>query len=257
MFGVAHGILALGDVDRIVVHHLYVAAPQYALVLAGDHVADPRLAGVEVVAQLMHVVGLVPLGHLRPAYPLALEAVVSAPGIDRPGLHVVLHVVGRELHVLVLDRHVAVIVYLALSVAEDLDHGIPGRREHRHLERALRKHGKRVCPAQGISPVYRITACERRGVGSRDLLLYAHAVGASAPSRTRILRRRHTGRQGKDQCQQAKYVYSSAQMPKISYIRLRRIYLCASGQQIYLFSSQLIRIFAVYKSNTIYLITRT
>ena len=40
---------------------------------------------VEVVAHLLHLVGALPLGHLRPSDPFSVQGVVSSSGIDRPG----------------------------------------------------------------------------------------------------------------------------------------------------------------------------
>ena len=180
MVVVADRVFAVGEVDGVVVHHLDVAPVQDALVVVRDHVLDPGLLGVEVVAHLLHVVGLVALGHDRPAVPFAGEAVIDAAGEHGPGVHVVLHVVGGQLHVLVLHRRGAVVVDEPVAVGEVADHGIRRIGEGRHLERALAQQGHGVGLAQGVHVSERIPARQGGGVGEDDLFLDAGPVDGPA-----------------------------------------------------------------------------
>ena len=116
MLQIAYGIFTLGYVDGLVRHHLDVPAMEYSFVLAGDHVGDPGLAGVEVVTDLFHVEGLAALGHYRLAFPCMVQGVIRAPCEYDTCRHVVFHVIGRQLQVLVRDLNVSPVVHLALAV---------------------------------------------------------------------------------------------------------------------------------------------
>ena len=91
-----------------------------AVVLLGYHVGDPCLPCVEVIADLLHVERLVTLGHHGLAFPCAGKGIIGTSGKDRPGVHVVFHVVGLELHVLVADLHVPPIEHPSPSLGEYL-----------------------------------------------------------------------------------------------------------------------------------------
>ena len=155
---VADGVHAVGDVDGLVRQHLDVAALEQAFVLLGDHVGDAGLAALEVVAELFHLVGLAALAHFGHALPLAGQRVQGAPGIDRGRIHVILHVVGRQLEILVLDGNPAPVVDLALAVGEDLQRRVGGIGEGRTVEGTLAEQvdrvglENRIGPVQGVAP---------------------------------------------------------------------------------------------------------
>ena len=127
VFQVADGIHAVHDADRPVGRHVDVLALQDAVILLRDHVLDDGLLVVEIVPELLHLVGLPVLGHLRPALPVLRHRIERAFRIDDAGVHVVFHVVGGQFHVLVTDRDITIIIYDALSVREDFDDRILGR----------------------------------------------------------------------------------------------------------------------------------
>ncbi|CCX51895.1 unknown [Alistipes sp. CAG:514] len=137
MLKIADSVLSLGDVDGSVRHHLDVLSVKYAVILPGDHVGDPGLSRVEIVADLLHAESLLALRHLRLPLPLAGKAVVSTSGIDRPRGHVIFHVVCLQLDVLIGDFNLAPVVHLALAVGEILPDGILRSRESRPGERTL------------------------------------------------------------------------------------------------------------------------
>ena len=134
MLEVADSVLSLGDVYGLVRHHLYVLAVQESLLLLSYHIGDAGLVGVEIVAQLLHGVCGTALLHHRLALDLARKSVQSTPGEHCAGIHVILHIVGAEFHVLVLDGHVSVKENFPLPVAEHLHGGILAGGEGRHLE---------------------------------------------------------------------------------------------------------------------------
>ena len=124
MLKVADSVFSMSDVDGFVREHLYVLSVKYSIILLCDHVGNPGLAGIEVVADLLHVEGLVTLGHYRLAFPFMGKGIIGATGEDCPGVHIVLHVVGLELYVLVGDFHIAPIEHLSLPVDEYLPGGV-------------------------------------------------------------------------------------------------------------------------------------
>ncbi len=217
--GVADRVFALGDVDGLVVHHLYVLSVEYAVVLGGDHVGDAGLARVEVVAHLLHVVGLASLGHFGLPPPRRGRWSHTRPRVDRALVHVVLHVFGGQLHVLVGHAHVAIIIYEAFAVAEVLDYGVPGGRERGLVEGTLAEHGHRVGPVQGVGGVERIPEGQGRGVGRDHLLLHAHAVAAfraPLPGASALgLDFRH---EQQESHQEGKYISELSQKRYISYL---------------------------------------
>jgi len=131
VFKVADGIFTFCDVDGFVRHHLDVLAVKYSVILLCDHIRDPGLAGVEVVADLLHVECLAALCHLRLAFPLLRQTVVGASGKDRSCRHVVFHVIRLELNILIGDLHVTPIVHFSLPIGEILAYRVLRARECR------------------------------------------------------------------------------------------------------------------------------
>ena len=117
---VTDSVLSMGDVDGLVWEHLYVLAVEDSVILLGYHVGDPGLAGIEVVSDLLHVERLVTLGHHGLAFPCAGKGIIGTSGKDRPGVHVVFHVVGLEFDVLIGDFHITPVEHLTLAVGKDL-----------------------------------------------------------------------------------------------------------------------------------------
>ena len=136
MLAVADRVFSVGYVDRAVRHHLDVPSMKDTVLLLGYHVGYARLLGVEVVAYLLHCVGLSALLHLRLPDPCP-GGVPGSPGEDCSGLEVVLHVVGGELHVAVGHAHVTIIVYHPFTFGEVLYYGVPCRRECRCVKGTL------------------------------------------------------------------------------------------------------------------------
>ena len=137
MVGVAHRIFSLGYIDGLVRHHLDVFAVQDAVVLGSYHILDTGLARIEIIAQFLHVVFLGAFLHHRPAYPFAGKGIVHAVGIDGARIHVVFHPLGGQLHVLVGNFNVAVVIYQTVPVFEMFDDGVPGSGECRGAQRTF------------------------------------------------------------------------------------------------------------------------
>ena len=157
---VADRVFSVRQVDGMVVHQLDVLTVQDAVGIVRDHVLDPRLAGIEVVADFLHIVGLSALGHHRTAVPDAFQAVIHAAGEDGPFVHVVLHIVGRQLQVLVLDGRGAIVIDEPVAVGEVADHRIGGIGEGRHLQGTLAQQGHGVRAVQGVHLAERVAPCQ-------------------------------------------------------------------------------------------------
>ena len=186
---VADRIFSVGDVDGLVRHHLYVPSVEDAFRLLGDHVGDPGLSRVEIVAQLLHGIGLSVLLHLRLSYECT-RGVPGSPCIYRLGLQVIFHVVRGELHASVGHGHVPVIVYHPLPVREVLHDGVPCRGECRHVEGALFHEGEGIRPCNGICPrsgVHHRTHGIRNGNGVGPAFRLFHPVPLPVPARTPVL----------------------------------------------------------------------
>ena len=183
--GIADRIFSVGDIDGPVFHHLDVAAVEYTLVIIGYHIVYECLAGVEVIVHILHFILLSALLHHRSSHPFHFCGVVTAPGIDRPGFHVVLHIIRSKLHILVGDLHLTIIIYLVgtgLGIP-DREHGVAGIGEGRVFQAALAEECHRIGAAKGIHDPQRVPACNGGRIRLHDLLLYSHAVscGISAP----------------------------------------------------------------------------
>ena len=163
---VAHRIAAAGDADRPVGGHLDALALNESFRLLGDHVFDLGLFAVEIVADLLHVIGLAILGHNRLPLPFPGKGVVCASGKDRSRFHVVLHVVGREFHVAVGDGHISVVEGLAGTFRKNFNDGVLGTGESRAVQRALAHQVGGIGPGgqHGIPPE-RIQAEETVALG--------------------------------------------------------------------------------------------
>ena len=165
MFEFADRVLSFRDVDRAVRHHLDVLSVEDAVLLCCYHVRDPRLVRVEIVADLLHVEGFAALGHRRLSLPFSREGVESSPREDNSCQHVILHVVGREFHVVVGDCHITIIIHLPLAVGEILTDRILGSGECRKGNGALRQKVQRIRPRKGIRPHQRIPDHQRISSG--------------------------------------------------------------------------------------------
>ena len=150
MFEIADSVFSFCDVDGLVRHHLDVLSMKNPVILLRDHVRDPGLAGVEIVPDLLHVESLPSLSHLRLSLPLLRQAVVGASREDSSGGHVIFHVVGLELDVIIGDLHIAPVVHLTLSVRKILPYGILGSRERRAGQGTLVQQGNGVRPESRI-----------------------------------------------------------------------------------------------------------
>ena len=153
MLQVADRIDAVPHVDGLVRHHLDLLALEEAFGLLGDHVGDAGLAGVEVVTELLHLVGGVALLHFGLAHPFSGCLVLAAAGEDGVRLHVILDVVRGKLHVLVGDRGAAVVIDLPFAARELRDDGVLGGGEGGTVQGTLFQHVQRVAPGDGIGPV--------------------------------------------------------------------------------------------------------
>ena len=205
MLGIADGVFAVGHVDGIVRHHLHVPTMQDTVVFRGYEVGYERLLGLEVVFELLHVVGLLALCHHGAALPFAGQAVIDAFGIDGGGVHVVFHELGGELHVLVGDGHVAIIINEAVAVGEDFHDGVARGGERRLLEGTLAEQGYGIQLVDGVGPVEGIPPRKFQGIKLLDLLLGPDAVLVLLTSTTallcgRVCADKHQDSQ-KDECQ--------------------------------------------------------
>ena len=126
MLKVANGVHAVFHIDGAVRHHLDLLALQEAVRLVRYHIGDTRLVGVEVIPELLHLVGLLALGHLRLAFHLPGSGILAAGGENRIGFHIILDEVGLQRHILVCDRGAAVIVDHAPAIGEVGDDRVLG-----------------------------------------------------------------------------------------------------------------------------------
>ena len=120
---VADGILAIGDVDGLVWEHLYVLAVEdevaavdvhhvdVAVVLVGDHILDAGLTRIEVIAQLLHIVDFATFRHHGPSLPVGCKGIVYTVCVNHAGGHVIVHPFGGQLHILVFDLYISIIMY--------------------------------------------------------------------------------------------------------------------------------------------------
>ena len=98
MLAVADRIASLGHIDGIVRHHLDVLALDYALLFRRDHIRDPGLPRLEIVAELLHLVALSAVLHHRLSLDLPGSRVLRAPRVKGVVFQVIFHIVGRQFH---------------------------------------------------------------------------------------------------------------------------------------------------------------
>ena len=172
---VAHRIAAAGDADRPVGGHLDALALNESFRLLGDHIFDLGLFAVEIVADLLHVIGLAILGHNRLPLPFPGEGVVCAPGKDRSRFHVVLHVVGGEFHIAVGDGHISVVKGFAGSLRKYFDNGVLGPGKGRTVQRTLAHQiggigpgGQNGIPPERVQTKEAVTPGQTRGIQLRQ-----------------------------------------------------------------------------------------
>ena len=95
-----------------------------------DHVGDPGLTCVEVVADLLHCVGFSALFHDRlSGYDTC--CVFGSACKECRCFEIVLHVVRSQLHVAICDGDITIVVDHLLAVAEILDDRVAGSGECR------------------------------------------------------------------------------------------------------------------------------
>ncbi len=109
---VAGGVLAVGDVDRVVLHLFHVAAHQPAVALLRGYALDLRLGRLDVVGDGVHRVGGAALREDRAGRSrFALHRIGLSVGVDLLIVHVHAHEVGLQVHVLIGDVALVVDVY--------------------------------------------------------------------------------------------------------------------------------------------------
>ena len=136
---IADGVLAVGDVDGPVRHHLDVPSVKDTLIVCGGHVGDAGLLRIEVVPHFLHLILVLALFHDGEAAPFSSLRILYALRKDFARGHVILHVSGGQLHVLVGDLDISVVVYHAFSVSEHLYDGILRAGESRLVQGTLAK----------------------------------------------------------------------------------------------------------------------
>ena len=130
LFAVADCVAAVLDVDRSVRHHLDGLSVQDTVLLLCHHILDAGLHCLEVVADLLHLVGSLALSHFRHTCDHS-RRVFCTTCEKSLGLQVVLHIVGSQFHITVSDGHVTIVIYHLLSACEIFDDGVPCCRECR------------------------------------------------------------------------------------------------------------------------------
>ena len=181
VLAVADSVFAFCDIDGLVRHHLDVLSVQDAFLLLGHHVGDACLAGIEIVPDLLHFVGLAVIFHFRKAF-YRSGRVFRAPCEYGLGLQVIFHIIGGKLHVAVRNGDIAVIVYHPFPVGKVFDDGVFGRRECRSFERTLPEKLHRIGPCYGISQRDGIPCCPcgiRKLYGIFNRLFYKRPVSQS------------------------------------------------------------------------------
>ena len=123
LLGIADRVFSFGDVDGIIRHHLDVLSVENAVRFLCHDVGYARLAALEIVAQLLHRVGLAALAHRRLSGDVS-ERILRASGIDCLCLEVIFHVVSSEFHVPVCHGNIAVVIDHLSSLAEILDYRV-------------------------------------------------------------------------------------------------------------------------------------
>ena len=108
---VTDSILSFGYVDGTVRHHLYVLAMKESLILLSEHIRDPGLARIEIVTELLHIVGFAALFHHGTSFPLSGKGIQRTAGKYSSGLHVIFHIIRAELHIVIFNGDVTVIEY--------------------------------------------------------------------------------------------------------------------------------------------------
>ena len=136
---IADGVLAVGDVDGPVRHHLDVTSVKDTFIVCGGHVGDAGLLRIEVVPHFLHLILVLALFHDGEAAPFSCLRILYALRKDFARSHVILHVSGGQLHVLVGDLDISVVVYHAFTVGEHLDDGILRSGESRLVQGTLAK----------------------------------------------------------------------------------------------------------------------
>ena len=163
---VAHGIFPVGDVYGLVGHHLDVLPVEDAVCLLGNHVGDPRLPGVEVIAEFLHGVGLAFFFHGGLAGDCP-RRVFRAPCKYSLCLQVIFHVVRRQFHVSIGDSDITIIIYHPLAFREVLHYGVPCGGECRHVKGTLVQKGYGVRPCNRIRTGGRVH-CSTHGIRYRN-----------------------------------------------------------------------------------------
>ena len=195
---------------------------QQALVFRSDRSAYVRFPVVEIVAQLIHFVGLLALGHHRPSYPFAGEGVKDSPGIDDTAVHVIVHPLGGQGHILVLDRYVPVVVDEPLAIGKHFYNRVARVGEGRHREGTVLQGFEGIHPEQGVGAVNTVPARKSRGIRRSHLLLRAGTSGKGLGTLLRTLRQSICADQKEENADGGKvFVYIIAQF--FQYICKRQI----------------------------------
>ena len=160
MLVIACRILTLGYVYGVVGHLLEEAAVDITVALLRYHVLDFRLLGVEIIVDILHLVALPLVEHLRLAH-YRTRRVRQSLGKDSPGIHIIGHIICLDLHILVLYRNVAVKIDHPLAVFIYLNYGIPGGGEDRLLY--AREVFHRIGDHERIRQLQRVRKHERIG----------------------------------------------------------------------------------------------
>ena len=153
VFQVADGIHAILHVNGAVRHHLDFLSLQQSFRFLRNHVGNPGLLGIEIIPELLHLVGLSALGHLRLPFPLSGRRILDTPCKHGIGQHVEFHVVGRQFHVLIGDGRPSIVVNLALAVRKISDGGIFRFGESRTFQGTFPEHVQGILTGDGIRPV--------------------------------------------------------------------------------------------------------
>ena len=162
---------------------------QQSFIFGSHCCADISFAIVEIVPQFVHLVGLLALGHHRPSYPLACKRIQHAPGIDNPAVHIVVHTLCGQSHILILDGHITVVENKPLAVSENFHNRVSRIGECRHRKGTALQGFKGIHTEEGIRTVDTVPACKFCRIRRRNLFL-----------RTRSTRQR-LGATGRPLCQ--------------------------------------------------------
>ena len=144
MVQIADSIFALGDIDRLVSHHLQVLTMKDTLLLLGDHIFDSRLPRFEVIIYVVDIVRLSVHRHHRSGQNVS-EGVLQTRSKYGLFVDIIGHIVCLYPHISIIHLHTAVVIDHLVRPREIFDGGVLRLREDRIFEHPLIFHQRVGC----------------------------------------------------------------------------------------------------------------